>query len=137
MGTFDIYLIPRQQIVQSNSRIDQKAKSGCKMQSVVFESFSKPFSLRFNSAFIENELRDRPRVQKELKTGKRDGRQGAANAASSAVPATTMTEWTKPRRSSVISPFIPVSCFSFNSSTVHGFEVVDSRNTSSNGLGPL
>ena len=50
------------------------------MRSVVSVGFSKPFGLRFNSAFVENEQRDPPRVQKELGTGKRDGGQEAAYA---------------------------------------------------------
>ena len=39
-------------------------------------SFSKPFSLRFNSAFVENEPTGPPRVQKELTNRERtaDGR---------------------------------------------------------------
>ena len=51
------------------------------MRNEVLVGFSKPFGLRFNSTFVENEQRDPPRVQKELETGKRDGRKEAANAA--------------------------------------------------------
>ena len=71
--------ITRHEIVQSNRRIDQKAKSGCKTRTVVSVGFSKPFSLRFNSAFVENKRRAPPRVQKELKTGKTDERQEPNN----------------------------------------------------------
>ena len=39
------------------------------MQSVVSVGDLKPFGLRFNSAFVDNEQRDPPRVQKNRKQG--------------------------------------------------------------------
>ena len=176
------------------------------MQSVVSVGDLKPFGLRFNSAFVDNEQRDPPRVQKNRKQGNetaekkqptpRTGGRKTTNtttaqassdntapaarfnaptttaqecsdntapaysdntalssvsgpfpapastartSGSSLFPSPAISDNTPPaqRFHSHSSPIVPVCCLSFNSFTVHGFEVVESRNPSSHGPGPL